>query len=384
MSVTIFDRDRRAEAAEAGRPVLRMAAPALDPVLAQSDVVLIWLDDANKLVVGTPAEVVTGLGMASLAALVENKRIVCADDATLKALTRVIERDPTRNRKAIAVLRYSQSLASSVYLVDLTAGLRRKFWLPTGEAGTDIMVWAELIEGVTPSQDRTGRSFYSMLQSLLDACVDGETGEKGALSGAYTSVRSHEQAGRSAVRNSYSLNAASDAFVAAEKVAEATDTIGRLDLLYRHRCVAEGTVVRATPLYRDPSNSTVVFRVTQPCRLRKGEVLILNADESGGRNSAVLVEVGFDAQEEALTVSLRRPDPKGKVAAERTRRSPLDMALLNQESLFLTAKPFTTVKPPTSVGTRKWGVDLPDSAPTHVEDRDVPLDVILAGGVEAE
>ena len=377
-AVTEYDTARRKEAANGAGPTKRMTGPSV-PMSALvgpggGTSVLFWLSH-NKLVCSAgPTDPVHPasaqiIGEAFTAVGV----IPVATDRPARArMLRTVEQSSgtvgvigdlgatTIPLAAVAKqMRFATTWPANSRLVVLADALARKYWLPAGLDTTNIEHW---------------RRAFGMSADVasLQTLVGMVTAANGNPSVTFRALLAAETAALKSIIFPGSGPAAR-AFTSAEKVGEAWSATERTDPLLRHRCIVEGTVARVRLLHRN--GSTISGSVSQPFRLREGEVLGM-FDDTSSENTAriVLVSMGFT---DTLVAEF------GPVTSQRKQRRSstagafafMDSALAAHETVLVTNSPYLSSAPPSS--TNRW-TGKPDPAETPIA-RDVPLDVVLAG-----
>lgn len=377
-AVTEYDTARRKEAANGAGPTKRMTGPSV-PVSAAtrtdgSSSVLFWLSH-NKLVCSAgptdpvhPAtaqiigEAFTTVGVIPVAtdrlARARMLRTVEQSGGTVPVIN-----DLGATTIALAAvarqMRFATTFAASSRLVVLADALARKYWLPAGLDTTNIEHW---------------RRAFGMSADVasLQTLVGMVTAASGNPSVTFRALLAAEDGALKSITFP-GTGPAARAFTSAEKVGEAWSATERTDPLLRHRCIVEGTVARVRLLHRN--GSTISGSVSQPFRLREGEVLGM-FDDTSSENTAriVLVSMGFT---DTLVAEF------GPVTSQRKQRRSatagafafMDSALAAHETVLVTNSPYLSSAPPG--GRNRW-TGKPDPAETPIA-RDVPLDVVLAG-----
>ena len=290
--------------------------------------------------------------------------------AALRAIESTLARGATaatpeaaeRVRHAARIVQYAGAAAMSSRVVVLTEALARKFYL-AGDAG-DIRAWRAAF-GLGPGTGGAGRPAGRDVPGRHRTA--GTRTSPGTRSGPCCSPRRPPWR---RCKHSYTSSAAT-AWKAAEKIGEAWDSATRTDVLLRHRHLLDGSVVRAQPTAAAP--------------------------RPGGRGA---VPAGADQEGQGGRDAGRRPHPGPRLRhphrAQHDRRRPhrvvhraegavrsfamLRDAAAAKHTVLVTAEPFLGSTPRVFGG--RWGTRAtqpPSDAPTPLR-RQVPLDVVLAGG----
>ena len=179
-----------------------------------------------------------------------------------------------------------------------------------------------------------------------------------------------EETAVEALKHSYTSSAAT-AWKAAEKIGEAWDSATRTDVLLRHRHLLDGSVVRAQPMMA--SRDRVDASLSLPVRIKKGKVVVMpDDDHSPDLGYATLT--GLSMTGDDLTGSFT--EQHGAVRSFGMLR---DAAAANA-TVLVTGEPYLGSTPRVFGG--RWGTRMtqpPSDALTTLR-RQVPLDIVLAGG----
>jgi len=377
-AVTEYDTARRKDAASGAGPTKRMTGPSVPTSAATSTdgsaSVLFWLSH-NKLVCSAgptdpvhPAtaqiigEAFTAVGVIPVAtdrlARARMLRTVEQSGGTVPVLNDLGA--STISLAAVArQMRFTTTFPANSRLVVLADALARKYWLPAGLDTTNIEHWRRAF-GMTAD--------VASLQTLVGMV----TAASGNPSVTFRALLAAEAGALKSIIFP-GTGPAARAFTSAEKVGEAWSATERTDPLLRHRCIVEGTVARVRLLHRN--GSTISGSVSQPFRLREGEVLGM-FDDTSSENTAriVLVSMGFT---DTLVAEFGPVTSKNKQRRSATAGAFafMDSALAAHETVLVTNSPYLSSAPPSS--TNRW-TGKPDPAETPIA-RDVPLDVVLAG-----
>lgn len=401
MTVADFDAAQRRIAADRGQPVLRMSGPALpysqavDPTGGSA--VFFWLRN-DRLVYATPDSTAPEDVNARVIADVfdaPGRQLVALDRPAEKRIMRVVEQSASSRNAGVRPridddgegatylaenrladlsrqLKFATTLPVSSRFITLTSVLTRKFFLPTGMSAAQVSDWRSafgfgrhigalrdlLALSMARAHDRVPVPKH---EDLLVAFLTAETTAMNTV--AYRGV-----------------STAATAFMAAEQLGEAWHGHERTDPILRHRAVLDGSVARLSTLIRN--GALVHGVVSQPFKLREGEIIAMADDTTDARTEpASLVGTTCD---ESLMASVQ-PSTSTRSAA---RFAFIDAALAAGDSVLVTAKPF--VGGGKKMGSpKRWTSrggdgraqrDEYGNYPKIVISRDVPLDVVLAGG----
>lgn len=105
--------------------------------------------------------------------------------------------------------------------------------------------------------------------------------------------------------------AAIDGFMAAEKLGDAWSVLRAFDPIGRHEAVAEGVTSRIRVIGRD-ERSRVLATLSQPCRMRQGNVVLLDPRFDARLGSARLVQITYQAGHGLMGVFQPAPKQGGK------------------------------------------------------------------------
>lgn len=373
-----YDTARRKDAASGAGPTKRMAGPSVPTSAATSPggatSVLFWLSH-NKLVCSAgptdpvhPAtahiigEAFTSVGVLPVAldrpARARMLRTVEQSGGTVPVLGDLGA--TTISLTSVArQMRFTTTWPATSRLVVLADALARKYWLPAGLDTTNIEHWRRAF-GMT--------SDVASLQTLVGMV----TAANGGPSVTFRALLAAEAGALKSIIYP-GTGPAARAFTSAEKVGEAWSATERTDPLLRHRCIVDGTVARVRLLHRN--GSTISGSVSQPFRLREGEVLGMFDDTSSEATARiVLVSMGFT---DTLVAEFGPVTSRGKQRRSATAGAFafMDSALAAHETVLVTNSPFLSSAPPWS--SNRW-TSKPDPSESGIV-RDVPLDVVLAG-----
>ncbi|MGS0684546.1 hypothetical protein ACVBEQ_05215 [Nakamurella sp. GG22] len=180
-----------------------------------------------------------------------------------------------------------------------------------------------------------------------------------------------EETAVQALRHSYTSSAAT-AWKAAEKIGEAWDAATRTDPLLRHRHLRDGSVVRAQPTAAAPDGVDAVLSL--PMRIKKGKVVVM-PDDDHTADLAYATLTGLSMTGDDLTGWFS--EQKGAVRSFAMLRD----AAATHTTVLVTGEPFLG-STPRVYGGRRGSRSTPPMPPhaAPVAGRQVPLDVVLAGG----
>jgi len=373
-AVAAFDASRVEAARAAGHPVPRCAVPTAlrrDSVAPDgSTAVFFWLDRKTLLQAGRHQPAVAASATSIAAAVISPGTVaVAVNAAALRAVESTLTRGATaatpeaaeRARHAARIVQYAGAAAMSSRVVVLTEALSRKFYL--GGDASDIRAWQQAFGlGSGPSA----------LADLLAATFRDDTNHLYSNQGRdpFRAMLLAEETAVEALRHSYTSSAAT-AWKAAEKIGEAWDSATRTDLLLRHRHLLDGSVVRAQPA------ATVRDRVdaalSLPVRIKKGKVVVM-PDDDHTPDLGYATLTGLSMTGDNLIGSFT--EQKGAVRSFAMLRD----AAAAQQTVLVTAEPFLGSTPRVFGG--RWGTrgTQPDPGGQSAQRRQVPLDVVLAGG----
>ena len=378
--------ERRAAATTAGSPVLRLAAPAVIAPVDLSDQsvpiesLFVWLR-AGKLCLATSTQdsVSLSAGLVKDVLARAGGRVVVTDRAALRQFLRTLERLATPAGRAAAMqLRACSRIPVTTKLVVLADALAARFWIPEGFDATDIKDWKRAL--AAPSGP-------AGIRSLLAAAEASHLAKKplGVLTTAATSIRRLTGLVMK-VADAPGSKAAIDGFMAAEKLGDAWSVLRAFDPIGRHEAVADGVTSRIRVIGRD-ERSRVLATLSQPCRMRQGNVVLLDPRSDARLGSARLVQITYQAGHGLMGVFQPAPKQGGKPGEIMGQAfSPMDRAvreLGDLAELIIANDPSIAADPsPAFAGARAmWDRSADQARP--VSGRDVPLDVALAGGVGA-
>ena len=383
-TIAEYDAEKRQEASDAGHPIERMALPSVPLVAAKlPSITALWLRggklfaiDAKMSDIGLVAAVdeYTPSSERLCGLLSGDAPLFFADRGAWRACLKSASRNQTRRPAAETAMTMASALPSSARCVRLDEALRRKFWAPTDCDANDIGEWRKML-GV-------GKGPQALID-MIQLCL----GDNGLLTinkefaNMMAAVRSGEGAATSTTAWR-STGGAVSSFRAIDRATEAWRAVEHCDPYLKHRFVHDGTVARFVPLER--SGGAVVGSVSQPFRLREGNISVLSDTaaeewEVGSRGKARIVQCSFDPAANALMVHL------DVAVGSNGRRSSsdfqiVDNALNRGRSILLTNEPFLMSGRSRPTWRSTW-TQPPAVAPPA---REVPLDVLLAGGpVEA-
>jgi len=377
---------RRDEAATAGRPTLRIAAPSVvAPLESESEIPLntlfVWLRGGKlTLASSTIDEMKFTPGLVTQFLNDQGGRVVATDRTAFNSLLRSLERFSAPAGKACArQLRACGRLPISTRVVVLSEALERRFWMPAGSDPTSIIDWKRVF---------AAPSGAAGVRVLLAAAEADHSPEKtpGTLKTAVTSIRRLTETVKQ--RSLYlTSEAAIDGFLAAERIGAAWEAIRTFDVIGRHEAVAEGTASLVKVVGRN-DRSDVLGILSQPCRMKPGSVILLDTEGPERVGSALLVGISYDPAQGLMGSFRPAPanDPQKPGKTKTQAFGPLDRATLTLGELIIVNEPFLSTDSSDRMNnTRfaKWNVGK-EAAPQPVRGRVVPLDVAFAGGVEAD
>ena len=372
--------ERRSAAAAEGRPLLRLAAPSVISPVDVSDTsvpietLFVWLR-AGKLCLATSTVDNVTLTAGLVKDIIERVggRVVVTDRAALRQFLRTLDRLASpAGRTASMQLRACSRIDATTKLVVLADALDARFWMPEGRDCTDIKEWKRALGA--PSGP-------AGIRSLLAAAETSHLGEKplGVLTTAATSIR--RLTGLvTRVADKKGSKGAIDGFLAAEKLGDAWGVLRAFDPIGRHEAVAEGTMSRIKVTGRD-ERSRVLAVMSQPCRMRTGNVVLLDPHSDARLGTARLSQITYQAGLGLMGIFV--PAPKvgkpGEIMGQAF--APMDRAVREVGELIIGNDPSIAAEAnPTFAGARAmWDRSADQARP--VSGRDVPLDVALAGGV---
>jgi len=372
-AVAAFDATRVEMSRAAGHPVPRCAVPTAlrrDSVAPDgSTSTFLWIRGGRVLQAvpgGTPV-VATALSVAA-SVTAPGSVAVPVNAATLRAVEAALGRHPVDTtsdagqqvRHATRIVQYAGAAAVSSRVVMLTEALTRKFYL-AGDV-TDIRCWLGAF-GVGPGPEGFGR--------LLAATFGDDTGRRysNQSRNPFRAMLLAEDTAVEALKHSYTASAAT-AWKAAEKIGEAWDSATRTDVLLRHRHLLDGSVVRAQPIAA--TSDGVDASLSLPVRIKKGKVVVMPDDDRtpdlGYATLGALSMTGDD-----LTAAFT--EQKGAVRSFGMLRD----AATRNSTVLVTGEPFLGSTPRVYGG--RWGTrtEPAPGEPARAR-RQVPLDVVLAGG----
>lgn len=373
--------ERRSAATAEGKPVLRLAAPSVIAPVDPNDKAVpieslfVWLR-AGKLCLATStvdnATLTAGLVKDVLAR--PGGRVVVTDRAALRSFLRTLERLASpAGRTAAMQLRACSRIPVSTKLVVLADALNERFWLPEGFDPSDIKDWKRAL--AAPSGP-------AGIRSLLAAAETSHLGEKplGVLVTAATSVRRLTGLVMK-VADSTGSKAAIDGYLAAEKIGDAWGVLRAFDPIGRHEAVAEGTMSRIKVTGRD-ERSRVLAVLSQPCRMRTGNVVLLDPHSDARLGTARLSQITYQAGLGLMGIFVPAPKQGGKPGEIMAQAfSAMDRAVREVGELIIGNDPSIAADPTPSFAGARAMWDRSADQVRSVSGRDVPLDVALAGGV---
>jgi hypothetical protein len=263
-------------------------------------------------------------------------------------------------RHATRIVQYAGAAAVSSRVVVLTEALARKFYL-AGD-GSDIRAWRTAF-GLGPDP--------ASLAELLAATYRDDTNRRYSNQSRdpFRAMLLAEETAVDALQHSFTSSAAT-AWKAAEKMGEAWDSATRTDVLLRHRHLLDGSVVRAQPI--GTALGRVDAMLSLPVRLKKGKVVLMPDDDHTPDLGYATLD-GLSMTGDDLTGAFT--EQKGALRSFGMLR---DAAAANT-TVLVTAEPFLGSTPRVFGG--RWGsrtTPAVDGQPAAR--REVPLDVVLAGG----
>ena len=372
-AVAAFDAARVEMSRVAGRPVPRCAVPAAlrrDSVAPDgSSATFMWLQRGRvvQAAAGQSPVPATALSVAR-AVTAPGSVAVPVNTATLRAVESALSRHPVDTttdagqqvRHAARIGQYAGAAAVSSRVVVLTEALSRKFYL-AGDT-TDIRCWLGAF-GAGPGPAGLAR--------LLAAAFRDDTGRRygNQSRDPFRAMLLAEETAVEALRHSYTASAAT-AWKAAEKIGEAWDSATRTDVLLRHRHLLDGSVVRAQPLA--PTTDGVDALLSLPVRIKKGKVVVMpDDDHTPDLCYATLGTLSMTGDD--LTGAFT--EQKGAVRSFGMLRN----AAAANRTVLVTGEPFLGSTPRVYGG--RWGTrtEPAPGEPARAR-RQVPLDVVLAGG----
>ena len=186
----------------------------------------------------------------------------------------------------------------------------------------------------------------------------------------FRAMRLAEETAVDALHTDFTSSAAT-AWKAAEKIGEAWDSATRTDMLLRHRHLLDGSVVRAQPVGTAPER--VDAKLSLPVRLKTGKVVVM-PDDDHTPDLGYATLAGMSMTGDDLTGAFT--EQKGAVRSFGMLR---DSAATNT-TVLVTAEPFLGSTPRVYGG--RWGTrsTFPPADGQVPLRRQVPLDVVLAGG----
>ena len=373
-AVAAFDASRIEVARAAGHPVPRCAVPTAlrrDSVAPDgSTAVFFWLDRKTLLQAGRNQQAVPASARTIADAVTSPGAVaVAVNAAALRAVESMLARgaaaatpeSPERVLHAPRIVQYAGAAAVSSRVVVLTQALTRKFYA-AGDAG-DIRVWRAAF-GLGPGP--------AALADLLAACFRDDSGRRYSNQSRdpFRAMLLAEETAVEALRHSYTSSAAT-AWKAAEKIGEAWDSATRTDVLLRHRHLLDGSVVRAQPMCI--ASDRVDASLSLPVRIKKGKVVVMpDDDHDPGLGYATLTGLSMTGDDLTGTFT----EQKGAVRSFAMLRH----AAGPTNTVLVTGEPFLGSTPRVFGG--RWGtrVTQPASDAPMAQRRQVPLDVVLAGG----
>lgn len=296
--------------------------------------------------------------------------VIAVDKPSLDHFLRRLERlgNPVSKRLAYQI-RAAARLPISSQVGVLTEMCGRKFWAPSKMDVSDINAWRDVLKAQSGV-----RGILEMVDSTM--FVDDPNRMGDTVKGAWSAM--HES---STVVYEKSASGSNDsavkAFLAAEKVTEAWQAIRAFDPTGYREVVADGTSAIVVPIERDTSSANVIATMTQPCRIKSGRTVhLLDAETALKVGEANLSRLSFDPAHGLLGEF----SPVSVGGKSKTR------SFTVMDSSIVTRRPLVAVTPPffgstrsgKSGGSSRWTFG---KAPGAVAGRDVPMDVMLAGGV---
>lgn len=377
--LTEYDTARRKEAGDGAGPTQRMVGPSVptSPAADRSGggSVLFWLRKNTLVCSAGPTDTVhpatariigeafTAVGVLPVAvdrpARARMLRTVEQSAGTVTAVT-----DAGIAEVPLTVvarqMRFTTTWPITSRLVVLADALARKYWLPAGLDPTNIEHWRRAF-GVAAD--------VASLHTLVGmVCRD-----TGSPSKAMRALLAAERQALNAIAYP-GAGPAARAFLCAEKIGEAWSATERTDPMLRHRCLVEGTVARVQALSR--TGPSIVGSVSQPFRLREGEVLGMVDDTSTVDTVRLqLLSMGFT---DTLVAEFGPVTARGHLRPRSTAAGDfafLDSAAAAHSTVLVTNAPYLSAPRPVL---SRWA-HKPDPDRDRI-DRDVPLDVVLAGG----
>ena len=373
-AIAAFDSTRIEAARVAGHPVPRCAVPTAlrrDSVAPDgSTAVFFWLDRKTLLQSGANQPAVAASAPSIADAITSPGTVaVPVNTGALRAVESILTRGATaatpeaaeRIRHAARIVQYAGAAAVSSRVIVLTQVLARKFY-PAGD-GSDIRAWREAFGfGLSPSA----------LAQLLAATFRDDTGRRysNQARDPFRAMLLAEETAVKALKHGYTSSAAT-AWKAAEKIGEAWDSATRTDVLLRHRHLLDGSVVRAQPVV--VASDRVDAALSLPVRIKKGKVVVM-PDDDRTPDLAYATLTGLSMTGDDLTGSFA--EQKGAVRSF----GMLQDAAAAKRTVLVTAEAFLGSTPRVFGG--RWGTrgTQPEPAVRAAQIRQVPLDVVLAGG----
>lgn len=387
-AVSDYDDERRNEAKKAGQPQARMLYPAVGRRYGSA--LVMWLrgdilhgvlanfgEDGDFYLQRNDPYLVGASLLLDAANGPSEVAFAFGDSRAMKAALGILKAEKTRDADdLIKKIQHGCRLATGGFVVVLTQTLARKFWLPAGMQTSKITDW----------RDAFGLKAEPLsLVKMLSKTYKGElmvTNTGAPVTQAFAALERLDTKAIGMIVHR-GTTAAVEAFEATEKIADLWGAIERMDPLLRHRAILEGTVVRFTPIRRESGSAAVVGLSTQPCKLREaGVVAMPDSNEATLLGKAKVNSISFDEGAGGLMVHLVPDTVHGSARASRSGIQSfraIDRAMIEKRSLLLTGTPFVSVRFKSGRGMNRW--TRKPSPENRVQQTDVPLDVILAGGV---
>lgn len=370
MTVADFDASRRAAASSAGYPLVRMAAPSVlrrDSVDPDGSFVVPFWIGKKGLLAAFPGKEPRVATPESVESALNSPQFVAAplDRAAVRAMVKLCSMSGEAHRDTARLIDFVTKMPMSSKLFVMTEGLRRKFWLSTDLTVSSIKDWRAAF-GLP--YDLSSISVLAGKLFADEAMIGKQVAYRGDL------FKSEDKATDMVIQRGAA--AAMSAFEASNTVSEAWGAYERVDTTLRNRFLVEGVVARARPLRQVGPH--VVVSLSTPFKVREGTVMVTDeTDDANLVRTIELSDLGFDG---TLLGSLHPGTTKtGRQRVSDAMPSILG-AMASHGSVLITGAPFMAgggFTPSVKRWASRDGVADVNANPVI---RDVPLDVVLAGG----
>lgn len=328
-----------------------MEAATVPKAGADHKLVVVWAQDGTAYM-STSTSSAPAVAESILAPLSsDHVTVLFVDDAAVQAALGVLTRSGRSDAVRIVSYLVRQSYAPGFCC--LTRAMSRRWWSPFAQEGT-LAQWGEAF-GVTEVHPKEiARELYSFLSTGTDLPFD--------VAKSYGALR--------IALYSKSLAAQFRAYDASRALAEHWALVERTDPGLVERYYLTGEVVRCQPV--SFAGEIATLRLSLPCRLRTGVVVVSNARF---RHLAMTL-LGFLAKDGRGDDGLYA---RVRISKRDKRYDLLSGSWRSCGTWTMTGAAFTP-RLPTSRSMWLVEQELEPEGRQWVEGREVPLDVVLAGG----